>query len=184
MQESPHDSRRNDVAREVYALYLDRLKSVIRRLLSERVRRKEWTTVVAVEAIESFLLKSPDLDDPHGLWRILVGYARNKSLKAAHRFKTGRGTGGRETTATDLGASDAVTEFWENFEIGSEPDPSEPIRIVETLDRLTPEQRDLFLLLLTNHTPRQIGEKTNWGTRMTQRRIAELRKALEEFCVE
>lgn len=168
---------RDEYARRVTEAYTSRLKNLVRTVLSQRIRRKEGTTAVVQDALLSFFAREPLAEDGD-IWPLLASITRHKALHCARRHSAKRRAAVREIPLSDLTDTESLAAFQVGGRTRRGPGPLEAVILIEFVERLPEDQRQLLEHLLQGTDKSELAAAFGCSPRTIERKIAALRESL------
>jgi RNA polymerase sigma factor (sigma-70 family) len=187
---SPDPNVRDEAAARIWERYSDRLLGLVRRRLSERVRRREDEDDVLQSMFHSFVRlqerAGPPLRSRDDLWRMLVHITLCKVANTAQRHHAAcrdvrREAAGPGARSDDIGRfPDWLLELMDR----SEPSPDEALALEEELWQwLAPLPEDLrrvALWRLEGYTNKEISDMIRRTERTVELKLGVIRGRLLE----
>lgn len=160
-------------AREVWTRYAERLVSLARKNLSQKIRQKEDPDDVVQSALKSFYRRQAaggiQPIDWDGLWAVLVVITLRKCRNRARTYRAGQRDAGREESLGQVGDALALAS--------AEPTPLEAAALSDLVTNLMAylkddRERAILSLTLQGFTASEVGAQVN-RTRRTVHRVLE-----------
>ena len=186
---SPDCRERDEAARVIWERFSARLRSLVRRHLDNRIRRREDEEDVLQNMYASFCLgqlqgkASPSSREE--LWKLLVRITMCKVVNTAHRHHAARRDIRRERSeARDPHAAESLFPRWMLEHVDrAEPSPDEKIIVLEELERLlhglTDDLRRIILWKLEGFTNAEIAAMIGRTVRSVELKMQLIRKRIE-----
>lgn len=182
--------RRGDetAAAELFDRYVNRLISLARSRLSEKMKRRVEPEDVVQSAYRSFFRKADGgrytLEKSGDLWKLMAAITVSK-VRGQVEFHTAQKRG--VYTEESLGPSDIGSRV-NPVAIADDPTPHDAALVVEELQNvmktLEPVQREILKLALQNHDIDEISAEVERSTRTVRRTLQRVRGALETRLLE
>lgn len=174
-------------ALDLWQRYCLRLVDHARGKLPGFARRDFDEEDVALSAFHSFCRgvqggRFPDLDDPDGLWALLMVITARKAHRRLRAQRTQKRGGGQVRGESVLGASDDELDGAAlDRIIGKEPSPDYTAEIHEESETLLgfledPMLRKVALLKIEGQSNREIAQVLGYTNRTVERRLALIRR--------
>jgi RNA polymerase sigma factor (sigma-70 family) len=180
---------RDEAAFRIWERYSAQLLGLVRRRLSERIRRREDEDDVLQSMFHSFVRlqerEAPPLRSRDDLWRLLVHITMCKVANTAQRHQAACRDVRREATEPAGGANDETLPDW-ILELmdRAEPTPEEALALIEELwqwlNSLSEDLRRIALWKLEGYTNKEIGDKIQRTERLVELKLAVIRERLRE----
>lgn len=186
---SPDETLRDEAARLICQRYSSRLRSLVRRRLDNRVRRREDEDDILQTSYASFFASQrdgrPTPADRDEVWRLLVRITLCKLINTANRHTAARRDVRRENPPPRhrLNARSDFLDPGIDRVPGSTPPPEDRLVLAEEFDRLLrdlpEEMRQIVAWKLQGYTSAEIAGFIGRTVRMVELKMQLIRKRLE-----
>lgn len=126
-------------ARELYAIYAQRLMRIAQRHLSQRLQRRVDGADVVQSVFRSFFQRCADgrfqIDESAQLWRLLVKITITKARQKARHHRA---------AIRDVNAESPAGEEWLSEYLATEPGPAEATALVDQIESLLAGLPDVY----------------------------------------
>ena len=175
-------SLREEAARQIVEKYTQRLKSLVRLILNDKIRQKEGTSAVVQDVFNSFFKKSIDITDPNSFGtELLTTITRRKSKNTIKRYERIIRDYRREQKGVITGNDDSEISVYDLKCMASGPSPEDAAKLVEMIGLLSEREPKVAMLLFEGHTYREVANNLGCAEKTIQRTVKKIRKKWEQY---
>ena len=173
-------SLREETARQIVEKYTHQLKSLVRLILNDRIRRKEGTSAVVQDVFNSFFKKSIDITDSDSFGtELLTTITRRKSKNTAKRYERIVRDHRREQSDVSTKDDDSEVSLIDLKCMASGPSPEDAALLVEMIEKLSEREQQVAMMLFEGYMYAEIANELDCSEKTIQRIVREIRERWE-----